>query len=395
MIIKAQDIRLYITKSNFGELTIIENIKLHIPTGVFFSYNENYKTKEYLYLKVGQISESGEIESAKSFDGFNMKSFFEAVDYFEELINERMPQEKPEQPIYSYFYFIKSKDSFVKFVNGSEDLIIDREDLEKMFTPPLKKPYGRLDGTAVEKEKYEVIKSKFALNFDEIKTNEFLEENNLSTGDVYVYEMTAYQNSEENGEPTPKGVNDDSMSIDQIEGEEPQNMEGSDKEMPDSDSKDEDSNDADSKNNDKNDSQQESDESDSEQELNERDADDNLDQSLEGNSDETSSEISDKDNKDNDQNPENGTQSNQSDEDITNSSSEKSEEELNAIEKVGKFLNSDDLVYDLKTKTKVLSLLNTYSIEDLNPLIKSFNLNNETNKGELFVYISENIDKFF
>jgi hypothetical protein len=394
MIIKAQDIRFYITKSNFGELIILENIKLHIPSGVFFSYNENYKTKEYLYLKVGQISEAGEVEAAKSFDGFTMKSFFEAVDYFEKLINERMPQEKPEQPIYSYFYFIKSKDSFVKFIDGAEDLIIDREDLEKMFTPPLKKPYGRLDGTAVDKEKYEIIKSKFALNFDEIKTNEFLEENNLSTGDIYVYEMTPYQNSDGNGEQTPKGVNDDSMSIDQIEGEEPQNMEGSDNESSDSESKDENSDSSNSQSDENNDYQKKSDELDVEQELNEREGGDNLDESLEGNSNEISSEVSDNENND-DQNPENRTKTSQSKEDIKKPSSEKSEEELNVIDKVGKFLNSDDLVYDLKTKMKVLTLLNTYETVDLKPLIKSLNLNEEISKGELFVYISDNIDKFF
>lgn len=378
MIVKQEDLKFYITNYVFGELQIKEDIRLHIPTGVFFSYSSNAVTEEFLYFKVGTVTDTNEIIEAKTFDGFEDKSFFEAVDYFEKLIEEKMPQQKQEQPTYGYFYFVKGGQSFVEIIGDPNKVEIAREDLESMFTPPLKKPYGRLDGSAVDKEEYATIKSKFALDFDSVKTDEAIETLSLNKDEVFVYKMIAYQNGEGGGEPTPKGVNDDSLSLDEIEGEEPQNMEGSNEEPQDGEPQDGEPQDGDSEDGEERDGKEDfnnpNPQPSPKQKPKPKPSDEPTDE--QGQMGESNDEGEPQDGE-----PLNGTR--------------EQEEPTDVYGKVGKFLGTDDLVYSYRKKARVISLLNATNLTDLSPLINSLNLPDTINKTDLLSYISDNLEESF
>jgi hypothetical protein len=376
MIVKQEDLGFYKTSYVFNELAIKEDIKLHLPTGVFFSYTFKAENEEFLYFKVATITDKSEIIESKTFDGFDDKSFFEAVAYFEKLIEEKIPQEKQEQPTYGYFYFVKGGQSFVEIIGDPNKVEIAREDLDKMFTPPLKKPYGRLDGSAVDKEEYATIKSKFALDFDAVKTDEAIETLSLNKDEVYVYKMIAYQNGEGNGEPTPKGVNDDSLSLDEIEGEEPQNMEGSNEEPQDGEPQDGESQDGDSEDGDSEDGEAR-----------------NGEEDFNNPNPQPSDEISDEEGQMGESNKEDGEQ-NEPNEDSQNGGSTQNQP-TDVYGKVGQFLATDDLVYTYKRKGRVISLLNSYKIDELAPLINSLNLQNTISKTDLLSYISDNLEESF
>ena len=188
--------------------------------------------KQFLNFEIAQLNTKGEAVDKKTFDGKNQKSFFEAVDYFEELISKRQPQPKQEDPSVGVFVYLRNlggsgqPDSFAE-VFGNK-VVITYKDLDKVFTPPVKKPYGKLDMYAVEDPKYDVIKGKFALDFDDKLTDAIGEKmGRTSKEEIFVYKMTPYETSE-GGEQSsaPEGVNEDSLSLDDIEGEEPENMTG-------------------------------------------------------------------------------------------------------------------------------------------------------------------------
>lgn len=407
MIVKQEDLKFYITNSVFGALPIKEDIRLHIPTGVFFAYTSNAETEAFLYFRVATITDKNEIIESKTFDGFDDKSFFEAVDYFEKLIEEKMPQEKQEQPTYGYFYFVKGGQSFVEIIGDPNKVEIDREDLDSMFTPPLKKPYGRLNGSAVDKEQYSRINSKFALDFDAVKTDEAIETLSLNKDEVFVYKMIAYQNSEDGGEPTPKGVNDDSLSLDEIEGEEPQNMEGSneepqngepqegepqegepqDGESQDGEPQDGEPQDGESQDGESQDGEhQEGDSEDGEERDGKEDFNNPNPQPNQQASDETSDEEG--------QIGESNEEGEQQEGEPLNGTREQ-EEPTDVYGKVGQFLGTDDLVYSYKKKARVISLLNSTNLTDLSPLINSLNLPDTISKTDLLSYISDNLEESF
>jgi hypothetical protein len=235
MIFNIEEIKTYETTEEIGEIVIKQTYKLHKPTGVFFSSNVNRETNEFLYFVVAVINENKETEERKTFDGVNQQSFFEAVAYFESLIEERIPAPKQEPPSVGRFYYVKGQNSFVILDFGdNKPIIIERDDLEKVFSPPRKKPYGRLNMLAVDKPEYEPIKQKFALGYNDGATNEFLEKMNLNEGEAAVYDMTPYQsepqNNQQQQQQEPQDVNDEDLTLDKIEDEEPENLKGDNKE---------------------------------------------------------------------------------------------------------------------------------------------------------------------
>lgn len=229
MIIGINDVITYVAKENIAGAIILQKIRLHKPTGVFFSINMNDKD-ELLYFAVGAMNSRGEADDRKSFEGNTQKSFFEAVAYFEELIEKCIPQEKPEAPAMGKFYYVKGQRSFVILNEpDAQPIYIEREDLDKVFSPPKKKPYGRLNMLELDDPKYDVIKSKFALKFLQEDTDEFLEKMGLSKGEAVVYKMMPYESDQSQGnEPgnEPPQVNDAPTSLDDIEDEDPKNLEG-------------------------------------------------------------------------------------------------------------------------------------------------------------------------
>ena len=243
MILKQDDIAIFSQLPNSGDSDKIEVTRFHKPTGVYFSAIS--RTQGFEYLEVGQLNSKGETIDKKTFDGKNQKSFFEAVDYFEELIAKREPQPEQEDPSVGVFIFLKKRDSVAE-VFGNK-VLIPRKDVEKVFTPPVKKKFGRLNMYAVDNPKYDVIKGKFALNFDEYITNSIAKQLGLTPSeDVFVYKMTPYDTSQDGqSDDTPQDVNDDNLNINDIEGEDPQNMTGDNAEPQDGDGQDGDGQDGD------------------------------------------------------------------------------------------------------------------------------------------------------
>ena len=209
--------------SNSGDLFI--KYRLSKSTGVFFNCVESAETKEFMYFSVGTITSMLNTENTKTFTGDSQADFFAAVDYFEKLIAERKPKEQKSPPSVGYFIYSKTGPSIVKGIT-EEPIMIDKIDVYKVFTPPQKKPFGRLDMFAVDDEKYDVIKSKYALKYDEEKTLKYNGDGE-EDGDFFAYKMTPY-NTDENEEGDPKEVNDEDLSAKDIEDEEEKGMKGED-----------------------------------------------------------------------------------------------------------------------------------------------------------------------
>jgi hypothetical protein len=221
-----------------------DRIGYYIPTEMPSSAinTETSSNGSFAYYEVAQLNYKGEIIDKKTFDGKTQKSFFEAVDYFEQLIDKRQPQPEQEDPSIGIFIYFKSKvNNILKDEKGrvialGNDVLIDYEDIAKVFTPPVKKKYGRLNMYAVENPKYDVIKGKFALKFDEQLTKQYNENSQryLKTKafpeleeELFVYKMTPYETSESGEENAdPEEVNNEELSLDEIEGEDPKNMTG-------------------------------------------------------------------------------------------------------------------------------------------------------------------------
>lgn len=113
---------------------------------------------------------------------------------------------------------------------NNEILEIPYQDVDKVFTPPQTKKYGRLDMTVLDDPKYDVVRSKFALKYNEEKSKEIADSKGLNLADVWAYEMQPYSNGtpeEEGGGggTPPPDVNDNQLSQNDIEGEEPQQRE--------------------------------------------------------------------------------------------------------------------------------------------------------------------------
>ena len=225
MIFKKEDIKEI--WASFPELEVQFKYRIHTPTGVSFAIVKDIRTTRlFLNFTVSAMNEEGEFIEAYTFSGDNQKSFFEAVEYFEKLIEKRQPQPQSDEPYVGVLVYVKGQICYAKVSNSTVD--IDQDDLPKVFTPPQSKKYGRLNMFAVEDSKYDIIKGKFALKYDEQLTQDLLSKNqNQKYSDLtYVYKMIPYDTSEDGDGGTPEDVNDNSLKLDEIEGETPEQMRG-------------------------------------------------------------------------------------------------------------------------------------------------------------------------
>ena len=232
MIFKEEDI-LTLTTENGNTLTQ-SLIKIHTPTEVFFrSVTRLEDTYDHYRFEVGQLNKEGEAIDIKNFKTLEVvsnkqKVFFDAVEYFESLISKRQPQPESDEPYVGVLVYVKGAICYAKVSNSTVD--INEDDLPKVFTPPQSKKYGRLNMFAVQDSKYDIIKGKFALKYDESLTIDLLNQNNnMKYADItYVYKMIPYDTSEDgDGDGgTPEDVNDNSLKLDEIEGETPEQMRG-------------------------------------------------------------------------------------------------------------------------------------------------------------------------
>jgi hypothetical protein len=231
MIIPQENISTFISK-NDGQNSLY---KLHVPTNVFFEMVKKEITYEFVGFRVARFdSATNTVVDEKKFNGTRDTSFFKAVDYFEELIEKNSPKEEQQKQddfdSVGLFVYFKGgqEDPFIKI----EDTIteIPYQDIDKVFAPPQTKKYGRLDMTVLDDPKYDVVRSKFALKYDEQKSTEIAETRGLTKEDVWVYEMQPYSNGtpeeeDENGGTPPPDVNDNQLNQNDIEGEEPNQRE--------------------------------------------------------------------------------------------------------------------------------------------------------------------------
>lgn len=232
MILDKKDIVYSLSRTKVGEDIFFNRFRLHKPSGVVFQCTSVGKPENMKFFAVFALNSKSEAINKEVFEGKSAQSFFEAVAHFEKLIQERIPDKKTPPPSFGMFIFEKGKDGII-MLPDMPPVVVEREDLSKVFTPPMKKPYGRLDMTAVDKPEYESVKSKFALNYNEEQTKLFAERNKVNVEDCAVYDLTPYENApqpDKTDEPKgePDQVNDEELTLDKIEGEDQKNMKGSD-----------------------------------------------------------------------------------------------------------------------------------------------------------------------
>ena len=229
MIIKSSDIvrrQGTILIPTLGSVTItgFGKVSMHEPTGVVFI--EQFVDGNFDKFIVGAFSAQSIITEEKEFTENTEQNFFNAVKYFEELIQKLSPPEPQELPSVGKFYFFKESlnvDCYVE-IPGMPRITIQRMDVPLVFTPPQTKLYGRLNMTDIPKPEYEAISSKFALKYNENDSKEVegYQQGLFTLSDFAVYDMTPYQNSETpqgESEDTPEDINDEQLSPDDIEGE--------------------------------------------------------------------------------------------------------------------------------------------------------------------------------
>jgi hypothetical protein len=225
MIFKKEDIKEI--WAGFPELEVQFKYRIHTPTGVSFAIAKDARTtRMFINFTVSAMNEEGEFIEAYTFSGDNQKSFFEAVEYFEKLIEKRQPQPESDEPYIGVLVYTKGIICYAKVSNST--VVIDQDDLPKVFTPPQSKKYGRLNMFAVDDSKYDIIKGKFALKYDEQLTQDLRKKVNINYSE-YVYKMIPYDTSEDGDGGTPEDVNDNSLKLDEIEGETPEQMRGENK----------------------------------------------------------------------------------------------------------------------------------------------------------------------
>jgi hypothetical protein len=231
MIIKQEDIKTYgLSKDNRFMI-----VKVHIPTNVFFeNVSEevlNEPTK-FIGFRVARYVTDGKVVEEKKFNGKKDSSFFKAVEYFELLIDQNTPKEEKqdqqdEQESVGTFTFYQSKNNGTIRI-GTNSFNITPQDIEKVFTPPQTKKYGRLDMTVLENPIYDTVRSKFALRYNKEASEQQAGHLRQNVSEVWVYDLFPYSNGgDENGQNdnAPQEMNKDSLTLDQIEKEEPEQRE--------------------------------------------------------------------------------------------------------------------------------------------------------------------------
>jgi len=228
MIIPQKSLATYISEKD----EVMTTTKYHKPSNVFFQLVKKKGTYDFVGFLVARFdSATNTVVDEQKFNGKKDTSFFKAVDYFEELIEKNSPKE--EQNKQDDF---DSVGLFVYFKGGQEEPFIKIEDtiteiayqdVDKVFTPPQTKKFGRLDMTVLDDPKYDVVRSKFALKYTEEISKEIAKSKGMSVEDVWAYEMQPYSNGtdDQDDSQTPPDVNDKSLNANDIEGEEPQQRE--------------------------------------------------------------------------------------------------------------------------------------------------------------------------
>ena len=229
MIFGKDDVATFISTQESPNGKELVTSKLEKIAGVFFN-KISASNGDFLYFSIGVVDENSELKETKTFAAEDSKGFFEAVDYFEGLIQSRTPKEEKNPPSVGFFVLDKRK-KLKAYVEGitSDKIEIDSDDIAKVFSPPKTKPFGRLNMFAVDNPKYDIIKQKYALKFDPEKSED------IAKDGVFAYRMTPYESNDSpppeggNPPPPPKGVNDDELSAKDIEDENPQDMKGNPK----------------------------------------------------------------------------------------------------------------------------------------------------------------------
>jgi hypothetical protein len=200
----------------------LAKVSMHQPTGVVFI--EQSKNNSFDRFIIGVITDKDDLQEKKEFKDKTEEDFFNAVNYFEELVQNRMPKEDNKQPSVGKFYFYKkalNKESKVILDGMTNPVIIQDIDIPLVFTPPQNKPLGRLNMTVIQRPEYEIISSKFALKYNEDASTQ--EANDLGTtlSELAVYDMTPYSNNDDNTQQQeePQDVNQEPLDINDIEGE--------------------------------------------------------------------------------------------------------------------------------------------------------------------------------
>ena len=188
--------------TGYGEISMSKD------TGVVFI--AQYVNNDLDKFTVGAFNDQGLLEEKRDYTEKTEKDFFNAVNYFEELIKSRQPEEEETPPSVGKFYFFKKsigRNAYVS-IQGMEDIIIDEADIPTVFSPPKTKPLGRLNLKDSTNPTYEPIKAKYALKYLRDEAKEMADANNWNLSDFAVYDMTPYEIGDENeGEAPPDNVN--------------------------------------------------------------------------------------------------------------------------------------------------------------------------------------------
>ena len=178
-----------------GEVDGYSEIAMAKKEGVvFISY---FKKQAGLVLDkfiVGAMDESGKLVAQKEYTENNEKSFFEAVKYFEELVEQRQPPKDNNDPSLGKFYYFKkvlNMDSFVK-IEGVQDIIIDKSDIDTLYSPPTSKSYAMLNLADTNNPNYFPIQGKYILKYLKNETVEYGQNNNLELKELYKITIDIY-----------------------------------------------------------------------------------------------------------------------------------------------------------------------------------------------------------
>ena len=220
MIFKENDIAFFSYRQEVSDGEFIYRSRLHKPSGVFFSMVLD-QNKEFRFFSVGYIGKDSELQETKSFEGDTQPSFFDAVRYFEMLVAERTPPPKKDTPFVGYFMYSKTGKCYITGITD-KDIVLTKDEVAKVFSPPKSKPFGRLNMTVLDDPKFDVVSGKFALNFDEEKSDEI----STKKDKYFAYRMTPFETSDkdcsggncDNTAPPPD-VNDDDLNASDIEDE--------------------------------------------------------------------------------------------------------------------------------------------------------------------------------
>lgn len=295
-----------------------------------------------------------------------------------------------------YFVYDNVLDPYIDISN--EIITIPYQDIDKVFTPPQTKKFGRLDMTVLDDPKYDVVRSKFALKYNEEKSKEIAEQKGLEIRDVWAYEMQPYSNGtpeeeDEGGGTPPPDVNDNQLNQNDIEGEEPNQREPKEGEKGEKGEKSE-----------KGESSENSEEGEKSESGEEEDEDLGWDEDKNGEpKEEEGSESEDQNQKSENGNEDTGNPPPSDEDGESSGQGEPSDEQggkpvdgynMDLIEALNRKFQTDDILSAYKTLKNFMSALRLKGeqIRELAPLV---GLNTTATKGEILREIEQQITPFY